>query len=77
VLTAAPLSDVCLGKVDKMVAAAIFSCAGLAKGRRTTWAFLPQSEGGFGATSARTLRRAVVLEKVLSWLNGEAYTHAD
>ena len=77
VLTAAPLSEVCMRKIDKMVAAAVFSCAGLARGRRTTWAFLPLREGGFGATSAQTLRRAVVLEKVLSWLNGQAYQHAD
>jgi hypothetical protein len=77
VLTAAPLSDACMRKVDKMVAAAIFSCAGLARGRRTTWAFLPQSAGGFGATSAVVLRKAVVLEKVLSWLNATEYRHAD
>ena len=73
VLTAAPLSERCMIKIDKLVAAAIFACAGLARGRRTAWAFLATNRGGFGATSAVVLRRAVVLEKVLSWLNVTNY----
>ena len=69
VLTAAPLGNVIMERIDKMVAAAIFKCAGLTKGRRTAWAFVDGKLGGFGATSAVSLRRAVVLETVLTKLN--------
>ena len=56
-------------RIDKLVAAALFRCAGLAKGRRTAWAFVTRDDGGMGACSAATLRRAIVLETVLTWLN--------
>ena len=70
VLRAAPLSAQCMERIDKLVAAALFRCAGLAKGRRTAWAFTTRQDGGMGACSAVILRRAVVLETVLTWLNG-------
>lgn len=66
VLSAAPLSLRCMQRIDKLVAAALYKCAGVAKGRNTQWAFLPE---GFGALSAVTLRRAVVLERMLTVLN--------
>jgi hypothetical protein len=66
VLCAAPLSLRCMQRFDKLVAAALYKCAGVAKGRSTLWAFLPE---GFGALSAVVLRRAVVLERVLTLLN--------
>ena len=69
VLSAAPLGNAVMERIDKMVAAAIFKCAGLAKGRRTAWAFVDGKQGGFGATSAVSLRRAIVLETVLTKLN--------
>ena len=69
VLSAAPLGNAVMERIDKMVAAAIFKCAGLAKGRRTAWTFVDGKQGGFGATSAVSLRRAIVLETVLTKLN--------
>ena len=69
VLTAAPLSNTLMEKIDKLTAASIFKSAGLARGRRTAWAFRSASKGGFGATSAVILRRAVIIEKVATWLN--------
>ena len=66
VLSAAPLSHSCMERIDKLVAASLYQCAGLARGRATAWAFLPE---GFGALSAVTLRRAVVVERVLTLLN--------
>ena len=59
-------------KIDKLVAAALFRCAGLAKGRRTAWAFVDMEHGGFGMLSATTLRRMVVVEAVLARLNAAA-----
>jgi hypothetical protein len=53
-------------RIDKLVAAALYKCAGVAAGRSTLWAFLPE---GFGALSAVVLRRAVVVERVLTLLN--------
>lgn len=76
VLSAAPLGNAVMERIDKLVAAAIFKCAGLARGRRTAWAFVDGKLGGFGATSAVSLRRAVVLETVLTKLNvAEDRTH--
>lgn len=72
VLTAAPLSNALMEKIDKLTAAAIFSCAGLARGRRTAWAFRSAATGGFGATSAVILRRAIIIEKVATWLNAHS-----
>ena len=72
VLTAAPLSNTLMEKIDKLTAASIFSCAGLARGRRTSWAFRPVLKGGFGASSAVILRRAVIIEKVATWLNAHS-----
>jgi hypothetical protein len=69
VLSAAPLGNIIMERIDKLVAAAIFKCAGLTRGRRTAWAFVDGKMGGFGATSAVSLRRAVVLETVLTKLN--------
>lgn len=69
VLSAAPLGNTVMERIDKLVAAAIFKCAGLAKGRRTAWAFVDGKMGGFGATSAVSLRRAIVLDTVLTKLN--------
>jgi hypothetical protein len=66
VLSAAPLSHRCMERLDKLVAAALYKCAGVAAGRSTLWAFLPE---GFGALSAVVLRRAVILERVLTLLN--------
>lgn len=66
VLSAAPLSLRCMERIDKLVAAALYKCAGVAAGRSTLWAFLPE---GFGALSAVVLRRAVVVERVLTLLN--------
>jgi hypothetical protein len=45
VLTAAPLGNIIMERIDKMVAAAIFKCAGLTKGRRTAWAFVDGKQG--------------------------------
>ena len=69
VLSAAPLGNIIMERIDKLVAAAIFKCAGLTRGRRTAWAFVDGKMGGFGATSAVSLRRAIVLETVLTKLN--------
>jgi hypothetical protein len=69
VLSAAPLPHTTMQQIDKLVAATLFKCAGMASGRRTAWAFLPVSDGGLGATSAATLRRAIVLNTVLTRLN--------
>ena len=71
VLSAAPLAAATMTSIDKMVAAALYKCAGLARGRRTAWAFMPVTEGGFGAASAVIMRRSIVLETVLTWLNGQ------
>ena len=72
VLLAAPLPISLMEKIDKLVAAALFRCAGLAKGRRTAWAFVDMEHGGFGMLSATTLRRMVVVEAVLARLNAAA-----
>lgn len=71
VLRAAPLAATTMTSIDKMVAAALYKCAGLARGRRTAWAFMPVTDGGFGAASAVIMRRSIVLETVLTWLNGQ------
>lgn len=75
VLRAAPLARTVMESIDKLVAAAIFKCAGLARGRRTAWAFMAVADGGFGACSAVIMQRSIVLETVLTWLNGPSPTN--
>ena len=72
VLSAAPLKSTVMERIDKLVAASLFSCAGLPRGRRTAWAFVSLEQGGLGALSATSLRRMVVLETVLARLNAAA-----
>ena len=59
-------------RIDKMVAASLFRCAGLPRGRRTAWAFVDFDHGGLGMLSATTLRRMVVVESVLVRMNAAA-----
>ena len=72
VLTAAPLSSTVMVRIDKLIAAALFRCAGLPRGRRTAWAFVDCEHGGLGMLSATTLRRMVVVESLLAKMNAAA-----
>ena len=72
VLMAAPLSSTVMMRIDKLVAAALFRCAGLPRGRRTAWAFVDCEHGGLGMLSATSLRRMVVVESVLARMNAAA-----